>query len=632
VPDSNEFVTYRGMRIPADTAAVLAAAPRVIMPESREEILRLALGSEGADAFEVAYDVPGHGRVVEATVVRCRNGVAVNYGDAYMRRRDPDCMLIADDGPSDKPRFAERFGGPFAPWRRDVFDWLAGQELVVLPFPPGGPKLGYEALLVGPANAAFFAAALADLQGMLTPSDLKDEFTPQAVIYVAPPFRHTHCDGRQVVVHHRSPRMHEVFSLNLYPGPSAKKGVYGVLLSIGREEGWITAHASTVQVVTPYDIIVSILHEGASGSGKSEMLEYAHREEDGRLLLGENTVTGERRMLTLPRGCHLQPATDDMALCHPDFQGDSRKLVVHDAEAGWFLRINHIARYGTDPHLESICVHPREPLVFLNIEAVPRATCLIWEHVEDEPGKPCPNPRVIVPRRLVPDIVNEPVGIDVRSFGIRTPPCTREAPSYGIFGVLHVLPPALAWLWRLVAPRGYDNPSITDSAGLSSEGVGSYWPFATGRRVTHANLLLEQILATPGTRYTLSPNQHIGCWKVGFMPQWIAREYLARRGGGRFRPDQLVAARCPLLGYTLAAMMVEGAQITKWLLQVQTQPEVGEAAYDAGAQTLVNFFAKELRPYLDEPDLHPQGRQIIEACLAGADVEAYRERIPMPMA
>ena len=69
----------------------------------------------------------------------------------------------------------------------------------------------------------------------------------------------------------------------------------------------------------------------------------------------------------------------------------------------------------------------------------------------------------------------------------------REEPSYGIVGMLHILPPALAWLWRLVAPRGHDNPSIIDSKGLQSEGVGSYWPFATGRRVTHANLLLDQI-------------------------------------------------------------------------------------------------------------------------------------------
>lgn len=42
----------------------------------------------------------------------------------------------------------------------------------------------------------------------------------------------------------------------------------------------------------PYDNEIVFLHEGASGSGKSEMLEYAHRSSDGRLKLGKNTVTG----------------------------------------------------------------------------------------------------------------------------------------------------------------------------------------------------------------------------------------------------------------------------------------------------------------------------------------------------
>lgn len=98
--------------------------------------------------------------------------------------------------------------------------------------------------------------------------------------------------------------------------------------------------------------------------------------------------------------------------------------------------------------------------------------------------------------------------------------------------------PSLAWLWRLVAPRGHANPSIVDTGGLSSEGVGSYWPFATGRRVEQANILLRQILSTPDTLFTLSPNQHVGAWKTSFSPQWIMREYLARRGSNPFRPER----------------------------------------------------------------------------------------------
>jgi hypothetical protein len=110
----------------------------------------------------------------------------------------------------------------------------------------------------------------------------------------------------------------------------------------------------------------------------------------------------------------------------------------------------------------------------------------------------------------VPGVVHEPVTVDIRSYGVRTPPCTREQPSYGILGLFHILPPALAWLWRLVAPRGHANPSIVDSGGMSSEGVGSYWPFATGRRVDQVNLLLDQVERTRKVRYILCPNQHVG--------------------------------------------------------------------------------------------------------------------------
>ncbi len=620
---------WKHFRIAADVEAILAGAPRVVIPENRGELIEWSLGGEGADTYEVAYTLPDGGRVVEAHVVRCRNGVAVNYTDAYMRRRDPECMVVADNVPSEKTHYSERFGGSFEPLRREIVAWLTRQDLLVMPFIAGGAEHGYEALLIAPLNAAFFATSLADLQGMVPCSQVRDGFAPRAIIYAAPPFRHTHCNGRQVVVHNRLAEVHEIFGLNLYPGPSAKKGIYGVLLTIGEEEGWITAHGSTVQVVTPYDNIVTIMHEGASGGGKSEMLEYAHRERDGRLLLGENVVTGERRHITLPRGCELRPVTDDMALCHPEIQGDNAKLVVTDAEEGWFVRVNHITAYGTDPHLEKLCTQPDEPLLFLNLYGVPRGTCLIWEHSEDAPGQPCPNPRVVVPRRLVPSIVHGPVAVDVRSFGVRTPPCTREKPSYGILGLLHVLPPALAWLWRLTAPRGHANPSITGGGGLESEGVGSYWPFATGRRVDQANLLLRQILDTPATRYTLCPNQHLGSWQVGFMPQWIAREYLARRGPARFRPDQLLPARCPLLGYTLASMLVEGTQIPQWLLQANNQPEIGDEAYDQGAEILREFFRKELSLYVKQSDLDGVGREIIDCCFQGGTLDDYLRLIPV---
>ncbi len=365
-------------------------------------------------------------------------------------------------------------------------------------------------------------------------------------------------------------------------------------MNIGESEHWLTMHCATVRMVTPYQNKIVIAHEGASGGGKSEMLEHVHRRPDGSLLVGRNLLTGEERTLTLPQACELLPVTDDMALCHPSLDKGHGKLTLMDAENAWFVRCNHLARYGTDPHLERLSVNPPEPLLFLNIEGHPGATCLLWEHTEDEPGKPCPNPQVIIPRKIIPKVVQGAVDVEIRSMGVRAPPCTAEVPTYGIIGLFHLLPASLAWLWRLVAPRGHANPSIVQTEGMTSEGVGSYWPFATGRRVDQANLLLNQIIETPEVRYILVPNQHIGVWEVSFMPQWITREYIARRGGARFSASQMKPSRCALLGYTPGSIVVEGRTIGSWFFEVEQQPEVGRDAYDRGAEILNKFFHSEL--------------------------------------
>lgn len=265
-------------------------------------------------------------------------------------------------------------------------------------------------------------------------------------------------------------------------------------------------------------------------------------------------------------------------------------------------------------------------MLYLNIDAKPGATALIWEHIEDAPGKPCPNPRVVMPRTYIPDIVSEPVTVDIRSFGVRCPPCTREKPTYGIMGLFHVLPPSLAWLWRLVAPRGHANPSIVDTGGMSSEGVGSYWPFATGRKVDQANILLEQIISTRTTSFVLMPNQHIGCWEVGFAPQWVAREYLARRGSAPWKAGDLVPSRCPLLGYHRPKIQVEGHVIGTWFFNVAEQPEVGEEGYDKGAEILTAFFHQQLQEFR-HAELDRRGQEIIAACLDGASSEDYERLV-----
>ncbi len=614
--------------LPPEAAEILQQAPSVTIPDSLDDIIQLAIRDAGPDGWhEVAYEVPGRGRVVEAKSCRVKNGIAANYLEPYMRRRDPDCMVIGDSRPTDKPTYEARFGQPFDSVRQETFEWLKTQPLAMFAFSAGAHQKGMDAICICPDNAGFFALGLAMLQGMLTPDQIPADFNPTAVIYVAPPFRHTHFDGRQVVVHNRLETFHELFSYNLYPGPSAKKGVYGLLLNLGESEKWITMHCSTVEVVTPYERRLVISHEGASGGGKSEMLEQPHRMSDGSLLLGQNVVTAEQRTLSLPRSCELRPVTDDMALCHPSLNKENGYLTLMDAEAAWFVRVNHIDRYGIDGNLEGLTINPPQPLLFLNIDAHPGSTALIWEHIEDEPGVPCPNPRVIIPRNIVPLVKTRAVDVELRSFGVRCPPCTSQEPTYGIIGMFHLLPPALAWLWRLVAPRGHANPSIVGTAGMSSEGVGSYWPFATGRRVDQANLLLEQIVETPKVKYILTPNQHIGAWKVGFMPQWIMREYLARRGGANFSHNQVSASLCPLLGWNPTSIMVEGRTIGSWFFQVDKQPEVGEAAYRRGEQILKDFFHRELKQFL-VPDLPQLGTQIIECCFDAGSVEDYWKLIP----
>lgn len=618
----------QGVVIPLKVRELLSQAPEVTVFNSTDELVDASLGGPKNDLFEVKYDIPGKGEYVEAIVHRVSNGVSANYTEAYMRRRDPDTMVIADDKPTDHPRFKDQFGYDFEVLRNETFDWMKLQKLATFLYYAGDYPVGIGGIVIVPANAGFFSLGLAYLQKLIPLDAVPEGFKIESVIYVAPPFRHTHFNGKQKVIHNRLDGLHELYSYNLYPGPSAKKGLYGMLITKGEEEGWVTAHCSTVQAVSPYDNSTVFMHEGASGGGKSEMLQQINREPNGQVLIGRNLITDEQRLINIPLFSSFNPVTDDMAMCHPSYQKGRGKLTVMDAENAWFIRTDGIKSYGDDPVLEKITINPPIPVLFLNIETKPNGIALIWNHTEDAPGKPCPNPRVVLPRNVVPNVLNKPITIDIRSFGVRTPPCTLEDPSYGIVGLFHILPPALAWLWRLVSPRGYANPSIIGTGKMESEGVGSYWPFATGKFVQQANLLLEQIISTPRVRYTLVPNQHIGVWKVDFKPQLLMREYLTRRGNAKLPSEQYQSARCPLLGYELNFITIEGVKIPSRFLKVYKQPEVGEQGYDQGAELLYDFFRKELKKYL-QPELLPLGRKIIEACLAGVSVEEYNQLLPM---
>ena len=618
-----------------DVTAALKKCRCIAYAETKEELEEMVYGPTHTSRYDVVYPIEGIGTVKEAEVVRCKNGPVVNFMEDYMRRRDPNCMAIGDDLPSDKPRFKDRFGYEFSKLRTETLDWLSTQQVLLLPFTAGDRTYGSPSLMICPTNAAFFALSLANMQGFTSISDIPEGYTPRSIIYVAPPFRHTHFNGKQVVVHNRSKVLHEVFAYNLYPGPSAKKGVFSILLDIGEQEGWICCHASAAMLETPYENEVVFMHEGASGGGKSEMLEDFHREDDDRLLIGTHTVTGEKYYMTLGESCSIRPIADDMACAYKQLQDpEVGMLRILDAEDGWFLRMDGLNAYGNNPEYERICIHPKRPLEFFNMDGVPGATCLIWEHVLESNGKPCSNPRVIIPRDMITGIVpdTEPVEVNVRSFGVRMPPSTAKDPNYGVMGMLQVVPASIAWLWRLISPRGFKNPSIADTnagSGLKAEGVGSYWPFATGRKVTQANMLLEQIIACPRTTHVLIPNQHIGAYHVGFMGEWIAREYLARHTG-TVRAKHLVPARCPLFGYALDEMKLDGQFIRQTFLRPETQSKLGTEGYDAGAKILTDFFKEQLTQFVCD-ELSPLGKEIIDVCLHDGTLDEYLALTPMKL-
>ena len=166
--------------LPKELELVLSNSPSVVIPESKEMLYELIFGNETTNKIDVLYDVNGT-PVKEADVVRCKNGAVVNFVEDYMRRRDPDCMRIADGQPTDKPRFKDVYGYDFDVLKKDTYAWLAKQELIMVPFMAGGTEYGYEAGLVCPRNTAFFAFALAQLQAFVNAKTVSD-FKPRAIV------------------------------------------------------------------------------------------------------------------------------------------------------------------------------------------------------------------------------------------------------------------------------------------------------------------------------------------------------------------------------------------------------------------------------------------------------------------
>ena len=126
--------------LPVAVREVLRAAPLVQTPETRAQLMDWALGRSSGDTdwtlgnrddhgqYEAVFQAPGPvgglGRIVEAVITKARNGLAINFPDPAMRRRDPDAMVIGDKLPTDKPTYEERFGEGFERTRDATLDWL----------------------------------------------------------------------------------------------------------------------------------------------------------------------------------------------------------------------------------------------------------------------------------------------------------------------------------------------------------------------------------------------------------------------------------------------------------------------------------------------------------------------------
>lgn len=134
-------------------------------------------------------------------------------------------------------------------------------------------------------------------------------------------------------------------------------------------------------------------------------------------------------------------------------------------------------------------------------------------------------------------------------------------------------------------------------------------------------------MACPKTLNVLIPNQHIGAYKIGFMSEWVAREYLARHNG-EIKAKHLTPARCSLFGYALVDMKLDGQYVRQTFLRPETQSKLGIDGYDAGAKILTDFFKDQIKQYLTD-DLDPLGRQIIECCLHDGTLDDYLALTPM---
>ena len=84
--------------LPQDVSDALKKCRCIAYAETQDELDEMVYGPTHTARYDVVYQIGGR-TVKEAEVIRCKNGAAVNFMEDYMRRRDPNCMVIGDDLP-----------------------------------------------------------------------------------------------------------------------------------------------------------------------------------------------------------------------------------------------------------------------------------------------------------------------------------------------------------------------------------------------------------------------------------------------------------------------------------------------------------------------------------------------------
>ena len=160
------------VNLPPNVKSVMHECKSLILYDTTNELADASTNGKENTSFEVKYFIPGKGDYTEAVVHRVKNGISANYPDPYMRRRDPDTMVIADDLPTDKQRFEEKYGYNFATLQSETFEWLKKQDLACFFYFAGREKIGSTGIAIAPANAAFFAMGLSMLQQIIPTAEL----------------------------------------------------------------------------------------------------------------------------------------------------------------------------------------------------------------------------------------------------------------------------------------------------------------------------------------------------------------------------------------------------------------------------------------------------------------------------